>query len=89
MPRIGISFEFDSREFVDYYEYKFGKTRSIAKEDVELALIMRFGDHTEPKSYTSISESLKIQYEVICEVFNALSRWVADRLYAEIDNYRL
>lgn len=89
MPRIGISFEFDSREFVDYYEHKFGKTQPITREEVELALIMRFGDHAEPKSYKSISKSLKVQYEVICEVFNTLSRWVADRLYAEIDNYRL
>lgn len=81
MPKIGISFEFDSGEFIDYYEYKFGKTQPITRAQIELALIMRFESHTNPHSIRSISKDLKVPYETIREIFEVLSKWIGDKLY--------
>lgn len=81
MPKIGISFEFDSGEFIDYYEYKFGKTQPITKAEIELALIMRFGDYTKPRSIVSISKELKVPYETIRVMFDTLSKWIGNKLY--------
>jgi hypothetical protein len=84
MPRIGISFEFDSGEFIDYYEYKFGKTQPITKAEIELALIMRFGDYTNPRSIISISKELKVPYETIRVMFDTLSKWIGNKLYDSV-----